>query len=310
MKHAGRIHLVPVLVILATLAAHWTGLTTQNAKAKAPAVSARTTPSYRMSLAVQTAEQKGTALITVYGDISEYRFDIEGTPVYLAVRGQRRALYGAGAGKEMGHALGLNLPDLRPHMERNYRVRREGIEYLGRPAWQETADPRHPGNPSRVTFYDRSTGAVLKQEDRDRDGRLMVRREATRFEEVPFSEKEYKRLAETLRTKGHDVPHFTSPAQARRALGFSPAVPSYLPEGYVSLGVRVSRRRARTAHAMFSDGIGIISLYAQEVPWWARRNSAPKAGAVIEWEHAGIHYVLVGDVPPAELGRVAQSMPQ
>ncbi|MEA4884794.1 MAG: hypothetical protein VB144_14270 [Clostridia bacterium] len=57
----------------------------------------------------------------------------------------------------------------------------------------------------------------------------------------------------------------------------------------------------------FYDGLGVISLYERAVPWWARRASAPQAGPAIEWERNGMRFVLVGDVDPKLLLKMAQS---
>ena len=70
---------------------------------------------------------------------------------------------------------------------------------------------------------------------------------------------------------------------------------------------RQMARMAPVAQLVYSDGLGVITLYQRRVPWWARRTSAPRAGHAIEWERHGMRYLLVGDVDPQLLLKMAQS---
>jgi len=102
-------------------------------------------------------------------------------------------------------------------------------------------------------------------------------------------------------------------------------LPAWVPEGYRLVALRPAQgildreepgpgrlrlmaRMTSVAQLIYSDGLGAITFYQRPVPWWARRASAPRVGHAIEWERNGIRYVLVGDVDPQLLLKMARSL--
>lgn len=196
-------------------------------------------------------------------------------------------------------------------LSQNYQVKVVGTEtVLGRKAYRLEVLPDRRGNPSQTLWVDAETRLRLKREDYDYRGNLVQRQEFVRLVFIKSADaREVESWRATLAqpTEHPGPPPFLDVDEASKKAGFTLLAPSYLPEGYEFIGVRLPRREQGSAHLIFSDGLGYISLFEKSVPWWARRSSRPTPGSTIEWEQGGVHMVLVGDVAPDELYQVATS---
>ncbi|MGE5508375.1 MAG: hypothetical protein ACM3RP_07850 [Chitinophagales bacterium] len=189
-------------------------------------------------------------------------------------------------------------------LRQNYTVDiKNGPVLLGRETWEITLTPRWQGSPSRRAIIDRATRVRMVVEDRDHAGRVLQRREVISFQPAPG-----RQAARPVRRAGGKE-RWLSAEQAASTVGPWLRYPRYLPPGYRLVGVRVGPKPGGFVHLAFFDGLGVISLYEREVPWWARpgvREGAERGG--FAWTHDGIRFYLVGDVPPEELRRIADSL--
>jgi negative regulator of sigma E activity len=86
--------------------------------------------------------------------------------------------------------------------------------------------------------------------------------------------------------------------------------PSYLPPGYRMIGSSCLCMRGRDcAHLQFGNGANTISLFERK----AGREAPPQPVAskvtnVLTWARDGMRFTLMGDVPKAELQRIAESV--
>jgi len=197
-----------------------------------------------------------------------------------------------------------------------------GATVAGRETVEVRVAPKRPGNVRRTVWVDCAVGAALRIEDRDYRGSLIWLWEV---DLISFAAHD-PRMMEAARAA------LSSPAALPCAVqrmpldevsaraGFRVTLPAWAPEGYQLVAVRPARvpgapgQRGKVSSVagvvqlVYSDGLGAISLYERKAPWWARRASPPRLGQSIEWEHGGIRYVLVGDVDPELLLKMARSL--
>ncbi len=197
-----------------------------------------------------------------------------------------------------------------------------GEPIAGRETVEVRVSPKWPGNVGRTVWADHDTGAALRIEDRDYCGDLIWLWEV---EQISYAAPRPQML-EAARAALSSVEAVPCAAEnmplgevSTRA-GFQVALPSWVPEGYRLVAVRPARvfgglgQRRPMAPAgpvvqlVYSDGLGAISLYERKVPWFARRASLPRPGRSIEWERGGARYVLVGDIDPELLLKMARSL--
>jgi len=56
-------------------------------------------------------------------------------------------------------------------------------------------------------------------------------------------------------------------SQAKEVLGFEPILPSWLPQGYILEGIfALGDQRWKMAHIVYTDGIGVISVFQHPAP--------------------------------------------
>lgn len=202
-----------------------------------------------------------------------------------------------------------------------------GASIAGRDTVELRISPKWPGNVRRTVWADLHTGTALRVEDRNFRGELIWLWEVER---ITFSPPEgpMVQAAHAALSSGKASPYTgasMSLGEVSKAAGFRVALPTWVPEGYRLVALRPAqlsddpqepglgrlRRMARVApvaQLIYSDGLGMITIYQRQVPWWARRASAPRVGHAIEWERNGIRYVLVGDVDPQLLLKMARSL--
>ncbi len=203
----------------------------------------------------------------------------------------------------------------------------QSASVAGREAIELRIAPKWPGNVRRTVWADLQTGTALRVEDRNYRGDLIWLWEVER---ISF-ESSHQHIAQAARValSSDDALPCTGPSmslgEVSRTAGFGVALPAWAPEGYRLVALRPARaigdsdeprpgrlrlmaRMAPVAQLIYSDGLGTITFYQRRVPWWARRASAPRVGHAIEWERNGIRYLLVGDVDPELLLKMARSL--
>lgn len=245
------------------------------------------------------------------GEITRVTIPRDGGRTTIIRKGDRVALKGLPV-HGWWKLLGQDLPLDEELLGHNYTIKAEPARWEEREVWKIELTPRYPGNPSRVVMVDRTWLLPLYLEDHSPDGRILQTRKFRNLTVPPrVSSREIEELEKLVREEGRKVsagpPPIISARDAAEELGFEPVLPGYVPEGYRLLGVRISRRERGLAHILFYNGVGVISLFEQKIPWWARSSSPPSAGTAIAWEARGIRRTLVGDVPEKELLKMARS---
>lgn len=187
--------------------------------------------------------------------------------------------------------------------------------------------PRHRGNPSKKLWIDKTTGVILRSEDRSASGELKSRMEFTsvdyRAQSADIVLKEPGCVnASWVRTSAEqDI----SQRELEKAVGLRVERPGYLPAGYVADGFRVYQCNCKcghkAAHLRYTNGLNSISIY--ETPIDMACGDMCKvhcpAGGRCEVRDAGRARVatagtkdrtviVVSDLPESEIRKVAESI--
>ncbi|MGE5623711.1 MAG: hypothetical protein ACM3UP_01650 [Methanocella sp.] len=191
-------------------------------------------------------------------------------------------------------------------VSRNFRLQvSDGETVLGRQTYKLELIPKWSGSIHRTLLLDRDTLVTLRLEDRDHADALVQRQEVLAIDLNP----DLLRFT-VQRAEGAGADRVMEVSEAERAIGFKLALPKVLPPGFVLYGVRLSPVHPEVAHLVFTDGVTVVSLFEQVIPWWARLG----AGTTKESEHGhqfvrgNLTLFLVGNIPPEELRRMRDSI--
>jgi outer membrane lipoprotein-sorting protein len=185
---------------------------------------------------------------------------------------------------------------------RNYSVSQErGGIIAGRACYRVAVRPRVPGNPSKRVWLDRETFLPLRTELYSHSGQL---RTIAAVKEIDY------RRASTLSTALFAIP--PGQREERRppsdATPAPPFRPSYVPRGYILAAVEIVGRRPRGHHLRYTDGLNTVSLFVFDR---ARRRGRPPDPTPAYTRQVGrFHCVLMGDMPPTELQKMLDSLPE
>ena len=207
---------------------------------------------------------------------------------------------------------------------RNYRVSALGVEdVIGRQAYVIALDPVNPGV-HRELWVDRSTGTVLRSEERDPTRGVII---STYFSRISFSLNLPEAYFQFRLPAGARVfkmfttaSESTSPAALQARVRFPVLIPPVLPEGYTFRGGALSQFGSLTSvYLRYSNGGNLISFF--EAPagaiGWPSAGQAVKVGdrparfvdlgyfRVLIWEQHGLRLTAVGTVPTETLTTVA-----
>ncbi|MGI6541097.1 MAG: hypothetical protein ACOX38_10005 [Bacillota bacterium] len=281
-----------------------------------------------------------------YGDVVVYSVKLLDCESCLAVSGNMAACYNlpidksamgrvgsvSGGGVVLvpleesatGRLLAMLMPvgDNLPLLMRNYSIMESaGYFYRGRESVKLKLVPKVAGNVGRTVWIDKKSGVLLSLEDVNWRGEVIQRVQTLEIDHAPELDAEGLRCARAalaMAANNRGTNKDATAEYASQVLGFKIAIPRWTPAGYELLGVRVlegvtgryplARGVGGVAHLVYYDGLGLISLYERCVPWWAASTSEPRAGNVIEWEQNCIRYLLVGDIDPGLLLRMARSV--
>jgi len=207
---------------------------------------------------------------------------------------------------------------------RNYRLSALGVEdVIGRQAYVIALDPVHLGV-RRQLWVDRSTGTVLRSEERDPYRGIIL---SSYFSRISFSlnlpEAYFKfrvpagaHVFNWITTEAGSM----SPAALETRSHFPVLIPPVLPEGYTFRGGALSRFGSLTSvYLRYSDGGNLISFFeapAGSIGWPSAGTPIQVAGRparlvdqgyfrVLIWEQRGLRVTAVGTVPTETLVTVA-----
>ena len=228
---------------------------------------------------------------------------------------------------------------------RNYHILPGPVETVaGRRALRLRIDPRFPGNPHKQAWLDLATGITLRADLYDSSGRLVSRSEFLEFHPqrslpaslfaVPDAGRQAPGVSSAQQTEREAPTERPSVSVggggAKRGAGprarsgsmtsgvspervsFDPALPRYLPRGYVR--DRITRTRSdgtEVARALFTDGLNTLSLLEWRGPREPEEGGRERfwgPGDRVRWNNGPIHAMLSGDLAAAELKRIAGSI--
>ena len=207
---------------------------------------------------------------------------------------------------------------------RNYRLSGLGVEdVIGRQAYVIALDPINQGV-RRQLWVDRSTGVVLRSEERDPSRGVIM---SAYFARVSFSlnlpEAYFQfrlpagaRVFKMFTTEAGSM----SPAALQARVRFPVLIPPVLPEGYTFRGGALSRFGSlESVHLRYSNGGNLISFFeapAGSIGWPGAGQPVTVEGGpaklvdlgylrVLIWEQRGLRVTAVGSVPTETLETVA-----
>ncbi|HEY3282395.1 MAG TPA: sigma-E factor regulatory protein RseB domain-containing protein [Armatimonadota bacterium] len=229
---------------------------------------------------------------------------------------------------------------------RNYRPRRLGAATVaGRKAVILRVEPRTPPGPSRTLWVDEASGLIVKTDSFNSGGQLLSSTATTSLKLLPPQPGSLFRVPSGFRvsTGAPEAPPSMPRDRLEAAVGFSLALPHYLPPGFqldgMSLATTGSGRPA--AQLRYSDGMNSLSLFEHtrgpgggRGAGWGRGGGmgfgggrgwrgargqgqaedtqclllAGGAGRSLRVWLPGRSYLLVGDLPEATLRRIADSI--
>lgn len=211
---------------------------------------------------------------------------------------------------------------------KNYQATLAGVEnLLGRQTDVILLKRRQAEGPSRKLWIDRKTGTILRIEQYNSSGKLVSRSFYTSVNwnadpddslfTVPAG---WRRVVAAQQPERH-----RDKLQLSRELGFTVREPSYVPPGFVLDGFHLVYRpnRLPSVHIRYVDGLNSISIFEHQCShgkgWgfqWGRRVGrrgscelfTSAEGNVLVKEMGNIRFIVVGDLPEAELQKVVDSL--
>lgn len=209
-----------------------------------------------------------------------------------------------------------------------YRPRVLGTEdVIGREAVVVSLTPRDSGGERRL-WVDRTTGVILRTEERDRTGNLAF---SAFFTRISFSLNLPSALFRFQPPAGARVFSFylagdpvTNVTKLRAQAGFEVVAPPTLATTYRFVhGTTATYGAFAAATAIYGDGASILTVF--QTP--SRRMAFPQAGVTVSlggsrtgrlldlgyfrilmWEAAGLRFAVVGLLAPAQLIAVANEL--
>ncbi len=173
-------------------------------------------------------------------------------------------------------------------------------------------EPRVKGNAVRKIWVHLPTRLPLQVERYSPDGQLEIR---IAFTEVKINEPLPLLILEPSVPSDWAVENLPSfqrrrldISQAKEFLGFEPILPSWLPQGYILEGIfALGDQRWKMAHIVYTDGIGVISVFQHPAPPKRRPPAVrppfvpprqPLGPSPTERPHHGAPF---GGAPPAQM---------
>ncbi len=214
---------------------------------------------------------------------------------------------------------------------KNYTVTTERAEpIIGRAADVLVIKHREPGRPAKKVWVDRATSLILRTEYYDCDGRLATLTFYTDIEwnpqladslfEIPDG---WKKVAVADDSSKHWDRESLS-----KEVAFAVREPAYLPAGFALDGFHLYHCRCSvaSAHLRYVDGLNSVSVFERyaQCPgrgrgrgfgWGKGRGGgrncellANQPGRMLVRQGGDVAYILIGDLPEAELAKIADSI--
>lgn len=195
----------------------------------------------------------------------------------------------------------IPLKTARPGVFDNYNIQLVGSEKVaGRDAYVIKAVPRHTGDPLHKIWVDKKSYLTLRTQVQTATG-------------VPLSSSKFTSIA--VEPGDISASAFAVPGRAQRvsppaSVDFAVRRPSYLPKGYKLVGMAKAIVAARCcAHLQYSNGVDTISLFERRSDQPSTVPRMPnKVTTMMTWVRGGVLFTLVGDIPRAELQKIAASI--
>jgi hypothetical protein len=232
----------------------------------------------------------------------------DGSPAPVVVEnGSRRWLYSPR--RRLWRPICWHEPEPRLDLLlRNYRVLPGRVEVIaGRRVLRILIEPRFPGNPRKHSWLDLATGVALRSDLYNNKGCLVSTSAFLEF-----------RPQRSLPSSLFSIPAGSAMAtrevkeRTDEHLSFEPALPRFLPRGYVLDRIDRSLENGKeVAQAHYTDGLNSLSLIqwrGSQEPKGEERERFWAPGERINWKLGSVSVMLAGDLNPAELRRVAQSI--
>jgi outer membrane lipoprotein-sorting protein len=252
----------------------------------------------------------------------------DGRGVYWLEPGKRSASI-APTGREI-ERLGL--------LMRNYQVSTAGTGTVaGRNATILKVTPRRPPGPWRKLWIDRATSVILRTDSYNSDDQFLSSTYVTSVDfnaEVPQSLLQVP-VGWSLERVGRDEMRRWSADALSARIGITLREPSYLPPGFVLDGwyLASTGRGMPNAHARYTDGLNSLSVFQHSYGpgkgrgkgmgrgWRGGRGPVEEGtadpcqmlavgtGRCLRAPRQDRMYMVVADLPEAELRKVADSLP-
>ena len=189
-----------------------------------------------------------------------------------------------------------------------------------------------PGYPSKKIWVDRETNLILRSEYYSSDGKLASLTVCSDIEWSPRLDDSLFEIAADWKQVAleDDSASLWDREKLTKEVGFALKEPSWLPPGYVFDGFKVCRCRSGIASAQmrYVDGLNSFSVFERftRCPgrccgsghgkgWRCRRGCqrgcellANQPGRVLTRDINGLTYIFIGDLPEAELTKIADSL--
>jgi outer membrane lipoprotein-sorting protein len=214
---------------------------------------------------------------------------------------------------------------------KNYTVTAERTEpIIGRPADVLVVKHREPGRPAKKVWVDRATSLILRTEYYDCEGRLAT---LTFYTDIAWNPQLDDGLFEIpdgwkkVALEDDAAKHWTRESLSKE-VAFNVREPATLPAGFALDGFHLYHCRcgAASAHLRYVDGLNSVSVFERSTQcpdrgrgrgfgWGKGRGGgrncqllANQPGRMFVRQVGGLSFILIGDLPEAELARIADSI--
>lgn len=214
---------------------------------------------------------------------------------------------------------------------KNYTVTAERTEsIIGRAADVLVIKHREAGHPSKKVWVDRATNLILRSEYYSSDGELTALTFYTDIDWKPTLHGSLFEVPDDWKkvTVGNEPGKHWDRERLSKEVGFNVHEPAYLPPGFALDGLHLYHCRCGTPSAQlrYVDGLNSVSVFERftQCPgrgrgrgfgWGKGRGGgrncellATQPGRMLVRQVGDLSYVLIGDLPEAELSRIADSI--
>ena len=208
---------------------------------------------------------------------------------------------------------------------KSYTVTAEMTEpIIGRSADVLVVKHREPGRPSKKVWVDCATGLILRSEYYDCDGKLATLSFYTDIEWNPQLDDSLFEIPDGWKKvvveDGADR-HWEREGLSKE-IAFKVSEPAYLPSGFALDGFHLYRCRCgvASAHVRYVDGLNSVSVFERFTKCPGRGGGrgfgrgrgcellANQPGRMLVRQLGDRTFILVGDLPEAELSKIADSI--